>query len=172
VAAVEAHAVVERILALGLLLITGVGDPAVRLQKNGGAEVLLLVPPIRWARCGAARAKNAFVESVQLLAVGLGLAVFTALWMQLGQAPFYSTTQKRYTHVRGGGITLEIRLDGAILLVEKGHVRNKILNDVHVREGVDAGFLSGIGRDTACDTLVPSPLFPSRKFTYKDRPRC
>lgn len=78
-AAVEAHAVVESIQALSLLLVTGVGDPAVRLQEHGGAEVLLLVPPVRGARCGAACAENALVEAVQLLAVGLGLAVFTAL---------------------------------------------------------------------------------------------
>ena len=50
-ASVQAHAVVEGVLALSLLLVTRIGDPAVRLEENGGSEVLLLVPPVRWARC-------------------------------------------------------------------------------------------------------------------------
>jgi len=79
VAAVQAHAVVKRILSLGQLLVTRVGDPAVRLEKDGGAEVLLLVPPVRWAGGGAAGTENAFVEAVELLAVFLCLAEFAAL---------------------------------------------------------------------------------------------
>jgi hypothetical protein len=79
VATVQAHAVVERILSLGQLLVTRVGDPAVRLEQDGGAEVLLLVPPVGWAGGGAAGAENAFVEAVELLAVFLCLAVFAAL---------------------------------------------------------------------------------------------
>ena len=49
VASVQAHAVVERILALGRLLVSRVGDPAVGLQEHGRAEVLFLVPPVRGA---------------------------------------------------------------------------------------------------------------------------
>lgn len=79
VASVQAHAVVEGVLTLGLLLVTRVGDPAVRLEQDGGSEVLLLVPPVGWARCRAAGAQDAFVEAVELLAVLLGLAVLTAL---------------------------------------------------------------------------------------------
>ena len=79
VASVQAHAVVEGVLALGLPLVTRVGDPAVRLEENGRSKVLLLVPPVRGAGCRAAGAENAFVETVELLAVLLGLAVLTAL---------------------------------------------------------------------------------------------
>jgi hypothetical protein len=50
VASVQAHAVVKSILALGLLLVTRVGDPAVRLEEHGGAEVFFLVPPVRGTR--------------------------------------------------------------------------------------------------------------------------
>jgi hypothetical protein len=49
VASVQAHAVVERVLALGHLLVSGVGDPAVRLEEHGRAEVFFLVPPVRGA---------------------------------------------------------------------------------------------------------------------------
>lgn len=78
-ASVQAHAVVESVLALGLLLVSRVGDPAVRLEEDGRAEVLFLVPPVRGAGSGAAGAENALIETVELLAVLLGLTVFTAL---------------------------------------------------------------------------------------------
>lgn len=45
-AAVDAHAVVDGVLALGSLLVTGIGKPAVGLEENSRAEVLLAVPPI------------------------------------------------------------------------------------------------------------------------------
>jgi hypothetical protein len=79
VATVQAHAVVEGFLALSHLLVSRVGDPAVRLEKNSGSKVLLLVPPVRGARRRAAGAENAFVETVELLAILLGLAVLATL---------------------------------------------------------------------------------------------
>lgn len=45
-ATVDAHGVIERSLALQLLLVTRVGEPAVGLEQNGRAEVLLRVPPV------------------------------------------------------------------------------------------------------------------------------
>ena len=78
-ASVQAHAVVKGVLALGLLLVSRVCDPSVGLEEDSGAEVLLLVPPVGWARGRAAGAENAFVESVELLAVFLGLAELTTL---------------------------------------------------------------------------------------------
>lgn len=79
VAAVQAHRVVEGVLALLVALVARVDEPAVRLQQDGRAEVLLRVPPVRRARGGAARAQDALVQPVELLAVGLALAVFLAL---------------------------------------------------------------------------------------------
>ena len=70
-ASVQAHAVVQGVLALGHLLVSRVGDPAVRLEKDSGAEVLLLVPPVRGAGCRAAGTENAFVKTVELLALFL-----------------------------------------------------------------------------------------------------
>jgi hypothetical protein len=46
VATVQAHAVVEAVHTLSSFLVTRVGDPAVRLHKHGGTEVLLAVPPV------------------------------------------------------------------------------------------------------------------------------
>jgi hypothetical protein len=45
-------------------LIPGVIEPAVRLEEDGWAEVLLAVPPVGWAGGGAAGAEDAFVEAV------------------------------------------------------------------------------------------------------------
>lgn len=45
-AAVQAHRVVKGILALERLLVTGIDKPSVGLEKDGGAEVLLRIPPV------------------------------------------------------------------------------------------------------------------------------
>jgi hypothetical protein len=71
VASVQAHAVVEHLLAGGGLLITRVGDPSVRLHEHGWAEVFFAVPPVGRAGRAAAGAENALVEAVELLAVFL-----------------------------------------------------------------------------------------------------
>lgn len=69
-AAIQAHAIIEHRLPLLLVLISAIGEPAIGLKKHSRAEILLAVPPVRWARSGAAGAEDAFVEAVQLLAVG------------------------------------------------------------------------------------------------------
>lgn len=53
------------------------------------------------------------------------------------------------THVFGGSVALEIWLDGLVLLVEVGHIRDKILDDVGVRQRVDARLGLGIGGNAA-----------------------
>ena len=67
-APVQTHAVVQHLSPLGLVLVAGIGEPAVGLQEDGGAEVLFAVPPVRGAGCRAAGAKDAFIEAVELLA--------------------------------------------------------------------------------------------------------
>lgn len=79
-AAIEAHAVVERRFPLLLVLIAGIGQPAVRLQEHGRAEIFLAIPPVRGAGCRATGAQNAFVQPIELLAVCRALAVFQALF--------------------------------------------------------------------------------------------
>lgn len=58
------------------------------------------------------------------------------------------------THVWAGGVALEVGLNRLVLLVEQGQVRDQVLDDVGVREGIDAGLLGGLSRDTAWLTLV------------------
>ena len=68
-APVQTHAVIEHLFPLRLVLVARVGEPAVRLEEDGGAEVFFAVPPVGWAGCGAAGAEDAFVEAVELFAV-------------------------------------------------------------------------------------------------------
>jgi hypothetical protein len=77
---VQTHTVIQRRLPRLLLLVSGIRDPAVALQQDRGAEVLLAVPPVGWAGGGAARAQDAFVETVELLAVLGRLEVFLAVF--------------------------------------------------------------------------------------------
>lgn len=78
-AAVHGHAVIQRRLALHLLLITGIRQPSVRLEEDGWAKVLLGVPPVGWAGCGTAGAQNALVQTVEFLALLHGLEVLLSL---------------------------------------------------------------------------------------------
>lgn len=61
------------------MLVSRIGQPAIGLKEDGGTEVFLAVPPVRGAGGGAAGAEDAFVEAVEFLTVGGGLAVFEAL---------------------------------------------------------------------------------------------
>lgn len=76
---VQTHTVVQRLHPFGFMLIAAVCQPAVGLQQDGGTEVFFTVPPVGGAGGGAAGAEDAFVEAVELLAVGGGLAVFETL---------------------------------------------------------------------------------------------
>src|SRR5437879_1488911 len=56
VAAVEAERIVELIETLPRVLVPAVGEPALRLQEDGRAEILVGVPPVARARGRAAEA--------------------------------------------------------------------------------------------------------------------
>lgn len=112
-APVQTKLVLQLLLPLRALLVSRVRDPAVRLHQGRGPQVLVLVPPVRRAGGGAARAEDALVHAVQLGAVLAGLEMLG------GEV------------VRGGLGGLEPGLDGLVLLVELGEVRNKVFDDVH-----------------------------------------
>ena len=78
-APVQAHAVIQHSLPFFFMFITRIYQPAIALEEHGRAEVFFGVPPVRGAGGGAAGAKDAFVEPVQLLAIGWRHAVFFAL---------------------------------------------------------------------------------------------
>lgn len=109
---VQTHAVVEHLLALRFVLVAGVGEPAVGLEEDGGAEVFFAVPPVGGAGCRAASAEDAFIEPVEFFAVFWGLSVFETIF--------------------GFGVTLQVWFDGFVLLVELSQVRDEIFDDVGV----------------------------------------
>lgn len=149
-AAVQGHAVVQRIFALLRLLVSRVGDPAVRLEEHGRAKVLLAVPPVRGAGGAAAGAENALVKAVKLGSVCLGLAVLTSLWMIVSVDTRVVGHMMIRTHIWWRRVALEVWLDGFVLFVEVSQVWHEILDDVGVREGVDAGLFARVGGNAAC----------------------
>lgn len=59
--------------------------------------------------------------------------------------------RKIVTYIFGLGLALEVWLDGFVLLIELGQVRDKIFDDVGVGQRVDAGFVGGVWWDAACE---------------------
>lgn len=117
VATVQRHRVLQHVLSHLGSLISRVNDPSVGLHQHGGTQVLGLVPPVRRARGRAAGTQDTFVQTVQLGSVGNQLQVFPT--------------------VSGLVLSLQPRLDGLVLLVEVGQVRDKVSHHVHVGQGVD-----------------------------------
>ncbi len=153
-ATVEREGVLELLSSLLTKVITGVGHPSVSLHEDGGTKVLVLVPPVGGAGRGAASAENALVKTVETTTL-------------LGRLKVLSLSR--------GVVGLEERLDGTVLLVELGQVRNKILDDVHVREGVDLGVVGLVdsaktskGVDTVM-FMAQEPQIPSRQERRKVR---
>src|SRR6478735_6371807 len=76
VAAIEPERVFEPVQPLAGVLVAGVGKPAVGLQQDRRAEILVLIPPVARARGGAAEAEDAFPHAVELGAIFRGLTSF------------------------------------------------------------------------------------------------
>lgn len=66
VATVNAEGILQLAQTLRGVLVTRVDDPAIGLHQHSRAQILLGIPPVRWARRGAASAQNALVQTIQL----------------------------------------------------------------------------------------------------------
>src|SRR3954447_21772514 len=66
VAAIEAERILELVEPLAGLLVAAVGEPAIGLEQDGGAEEAVRIPPIARAGGGAAGAQDALIEAVEL----------------------------------------------------------------------------------------------------------
>jgi hypothetical protein len=135
VAPVELEGVVEVVQPLRRHLVAGILDPPVGLHQNGRSQVLVGVPPVGRTGSRAAGAEDALVHAIELGPVFLRLEEFT---LELGvsvspgqcpRRPFGSVDVAR----------LQPGLDGTVLFVEIAHVRDQILENVHVREGIYFG---------------------------------
>src|SRR5208337_2246922 len=130
VTAIEAERVIEPIQALAGALIAAVGKPAVGLEQDRRAEILVLVPPVARARSRAAEAQNAFPLPIELGPIFRRLPAFA---------------------VRRRLVGLQPRLDQFVLGVEPAQIRDEVLQDRHVWQRCDAArslFETVHGRET------------------------
>ncbi len=114
VATIETESIFQLVQTLTGHLVTAIGKPAVSLEEDGRAQKLVAVPPIRRATGRAARTEDAFVQPIEFRPVFRRLQPFFArrLW-------------------RDG---LQPRLDRRILRIKMGEVRDKVLDDFHMRQ--------------------------------------
>ena len=108
VAAEQAVRILEVVEALAGVLVAAVGDEAIGLQQAGRADELVGVPPEARAGGRAARAQDALVQAVQLVAL-LGRLQALLLGRQL--------------------VVDEVRLDRVVLLEELRHVDDQVAHD-------------------------------------------
>lgn len=57
------------------------------------------------------------------------------------------------TYISGRGVSLKIGLDGLVLFVKVRQVRDEVLDDVGVRQGVQLDLGRGLGGDSACGSV-------------------
>src|SRR5215472_2256901 len=107
VAAVEAERIFEIVEASSGRFVAAVLEPTMRLQQRGWSHEALAVPPIARARGRAARAQDALIEAIELLAIFVALFPLL-LWRR-----------------RSG---LQPRLDRGMLRIEVGEVGYEILH--------------------------------------------
>uniref|UniRef100_A0A1B0CKW6 Uncharacterized protein n=1 Tax=Lutzomyia longipalpis TaxID=7200 RepID=A0A1B0CKW6_LUTLO len=65
VAPVDTKGIPKAIETLLGFLVARINDPTVGLHEDSWSKVLVTVPPVRWARCGATGAHNALIEPIQ-----------------------------------------------------------------------------------------------------------
>ena len=117
VAAVQLERIFQVVQARAGVLVARIDDPAVGLQQDRRAEVTLAVPPVARATGRAAGAQDAFVQAVELLAVGRRLQALAVR--------------------RRRALRAQPRLDRGVLRIEMRHVRHQVLHHRHVRQRID-----------------------------------
>jgi len=122
--------ILEFLHSLFSLLITGVHHPAVGLHQHRRAEIFVAVPPVRWTRGGAASAEDALVHAIQLGSVLHRLKIGDLAELLLA-------------------LSLKIRFNLLVLIVEIRHVGDEVLDDVHVWQRVNLGGFGGVGVNSA-----------------------
>ncbi len=116
-APIEPERVLQLVQPLASRLVAAVGQPAPSLQKHGGTQETVPVPPVTRAAGGAAEAKDALVVAIELVAVLRRLQPFP---------------------VRRGRLRLEPGLDHLVLREDMAEIGNEVLDDPHVRQRIDS----------------------------------
>ena len=131
------HVTTQHLKSFVSVLVARVNDPAVCLHQDSWAEVVLWVPPVGWAGGRTASAQDAFVQTVQKLAV---LSALQILCVRVSFLCF----------------PLEEWFDGLVLGVEVRHVYDEIFEHKHEHEWRDHTLLVVFGNRAETSQVVPS----------------
>ncbi len=150
VAAEKAVGVFQVVQARARGFVAAVGDEAVGLQQAGGAHELVGVPPEARAARGAARAQDALVQAVELVALLGGLQALLlgrdAFRDEVGLDRVVLLEELRHVHDQvadHGQARQRLEHDGALERVHVGEARQAVLAvDVH-RVGAADAFAAG-----------------------------
>jgi len=124
VTSVDTEGVSEPVQSLCLLSISTVNDPSVGLHQNSWTQISVSIPPVAGAGSATAGTEDTLVQSVQLGSVShtledLLVSVLHALLV----------------------LSLQPGLDTPVLFIEVVHIRNQVLDNVHVRQRINLGSL-------------------------------
>ena len=115
-ATIEPEWILDKVEPLSGRLVTRILQPTAGLEQCRGAEVAIAIPPIARAGCCAAGAQDAFVETIELLAVAFALAPFLLRGRRFGLQPWF---------------------DRGILRVELRQIGHQVLDHRHMRQRID-----------------------------------
>src|SRR3546814_7380844 len=101
VAAIEAEGIFQLVEPFAGHLVAAVGEPAIGLKKDRGAEELVAVPPIARAARRATGAENTLVKPVELFAFGRRLeALLAARRRRLGLQPRFDRSEEHTSELQ------------------------------------------------------------------------
>jgi len=124
VTSVNTEGVSKFVESVSGVLISGVDDPSVSLHKDSGTKVSITIPPVAGTGGGAAGTQDALVQAVQL---GSVVHALQDLLLTVGNLVLV--------------VSLQPGLNAPVLFIEVVHVRDEILDNIHVRKRVDLGGL-------------------------------
>ena len=100
------------------VFISGVDDPSVCLHQHGWPEIVLWVPPVRWARRLTAGAQHALIKSIKQLSIFDCLNIFSVVFIFVV-----------FPH--------KVWVDRFVLGIKVRHVGHQVLQYEHHHEGRD-----------------------------------
>lgn len=115
------HITTNLLKSLVSVLISGINNPSVGLHQNGWSQVILWMPPVRWAGWLAASAEDTLIKSIKELSVLNWLEV---LLLSLSLV----------------GLSLQEWVDWLVLGIEMTHVGAQVLEHEHHHQWWDGWF--------------------------------
>ena len=124
VASVQLEGIIQFFQSLLSRTITRIFNPTIGLHQHGRSQILVRIPPVTWAGSRAAGTQDTFVHAIQLGPIFFSLQIL-GLSLDLG-------------------VRLQPGFNGTILFIKVPHVRDQVLENVHVGQGINLGRLGCI----------------------------